>query len=63
MIDTQFQGDYATLLSWIKHVETLPFFIQVHKIDLKPHPKEEMFKENFPSPPLVADITIKVILK
>lgn len=62
-IDTQFQGEYAALLSWIKHIETLPFFLQVQSIDIRPHPKEELLKEQLPSPTLLAEVKLKAFLR
>jgi len=62
-IETSFQGDYVTLEAWIKHIETFPFLIQIDKIELKPHPNEDFSKANIPSPPLLATVILRAILK
>lgn len=63
VIETMFQGDFPSLLTWLKHLDTLPFFVQVEKLDLKPNPKEELMKENLPSPQLLGEVTLTAILK
>ncbi len=52
-ISASFQGSFSQLLEWMNHIETLPFFIRIAHVDLKPSSDPLLATA---SPPLVGEV-------
>lgn len=61
-IQTTFQGDYVALMEWVNYLETLPYFLQVDLLDLKPHPREDL-STGGAGPVLIGQVNLIAILQ